>query len=449
MIVLAANSWAIQPYQSRLDSRAPFGVPLPSPNVAPVISGAPATVSRVAGSSYAFAVFCSDANDDTLAYSLTAGGTNGFSIHATTGAITWGTVTQPLTVRVSDGLLYVEWTFTATVAGAMSWHPGHYIASGIAPTDSALTELINYANAAAHLRGVVVRLYWRDLETARNTYDFSRVINALGALAADKYLWLSFEATQFNTGNGTVYTNRVAPDYLLASEFDGGVYYDPKGGPPPTKGDLMIKLWNAAVVTRKSALVAGLQAALTAAGTTLAEKFEGIVVGETATGLANNESTSGYTETGFRDQLVILIPAARSAMPTKQILMQMNFLSPTNRTSDLQAIADQARTSKCCLGGPDSLINNPPKGRAVINGPPTGTVDMRGLIGIQVGDQFQGMTGADGNYDPATWMQACIDWGMNYGFWMYPPSTSQEFAPLMAYLAANPTRYVATYPSEF
>ncbi len=83
---------------------------------APTWTGAPTTLSLVAGNTYNFGQHASDPNGDPLTYSLVAGNSNNYTVHQTTGVLTVGNVSQSVTVRVSDGVLTADHVCAVTVA---------------------------------------------------------------------------------------------------------------------------------------------------------------------------------------------------------------------------------------------------------------------------------------------------------------------------------------------
>jgi hypothetical protein len=93
-------------------------------NVAPQITSTPLTTATV-GAAYAYRVAASDANGDTLTYSLTQA-PSGMTIGASTGQIAWTPTSaqvgsQAVTARVVDpGGLAATQSFTVTVAAAVT-----------------------------------------------------------------------------------------------------------------------------------------------------------------------------------------------------------------------------------------------------------------------------------------------------------------------------------------
>ncbi|MBL8347684.1 MAG: putative Ig domain-containing protein, partial [Rubrivivax sp.] len=99
-----------------------FAVSVASPNVAPQVTSTAVTTATV-GAAYSYDVNASDANGDTLAYSLTQAPA-GMTINAANGLIAWTPTaaqvgSQAVTVRVADpGGLFVTQAFAVTVTAA-------------------------------------------------------------------------------------------------------------------------------------------------------------------------------------------------------------------------------------------------------------------------------------------------------------------------------------------
>jgi Putative Ig domain/Domain of unknown function (DUF5666) len=88
-------------------------------NAAPVITSTP-TLVGTQGVAYSYDVDATDANGDTLTYSLVEPAPFGMTINPATGVISWTPAAQvgdnPVTVQVSDGSLAGSQSFTVTVA---------------------------------------------------------------------------------------------------------------------------------------------------------------------------------------------------------------------------------------------------------------------------------------------------------------------------------------------
>lgn len=319
---------------------------------------------------------------------------------------------------------------TEPAGGALDWHPGHYIAAAMGTDSRDVTTVVNFVNQRSYLRGVVLRIFWADLESSQGNYTFGLIDQALNELNKDKYVWVHIQGVDFG---GDAVPSNVCPQYLLSSAYGGGCIQT---------GDRAIALvWNPAVMDRKIALV---QALANRYNNTA--QFEGIVISETATGLTNNEAGTDYNPADFAEQLIRLMPVSRAAFSKKQLLLYINFISGTSGGNYFQAILDAARKADYVVGGPDSLYLNESGGREYIDGT-RGTTDYRGKIGIQVGDQSSGLSNS--SYVVSDLIKWGIEQKANYFFWQYLPN-ARNFDPILNHVASNPSSsYVAAYPSEF
>ena len=144
-MILSPVTTTLTPYQSRLDSRAPAGELLPTPNVAPVLVGHPTTLSFTGAGPHTFALapYASDANGDTITYSLTSTRT-GITVNATTGVLSVDAIdtSGAITVRLTDGLLASDYAISVTHTQSA----GAEAATFIIPADTA-SRVFNGASA--------------------------------------------------------------------------------------------------------------------------------------------------------------------------------------------------------------------------------------------------------------------------------------------------------------
>jgi hypothetical protein len=435
----ADYNWSLATWESGQTGTIGTATIVAAGNEAPVFSVAP-TVASLGPTGGTVQFTANDPEGGEVFYSLTTT-LSGITINASSGLVTVTAAAAGtsgnIVVQAGDGILTTSATCVVTVAESvlLDWHPGHYITTDGTMTTTDVSNVCNYANARSYLKGVVIRPFWKDLETSRGVYDFSIIDSALAQLATGKYLWVQIQTAIFN--NAGADAADLVPAYLTTPEFDGGAYDDGT--------DVKTKIWNAAVMDRKIALIQAM-----AASYNTTAKFEGVLTGETAMSIATNEGTSNYSPSALATQLQRLCPSARAAFTQKQLGIYVNYISGSGSAQYFQPILEAARSADYVLGGPDSLYLNPSTGRQYINGT-LGTTDYRGKVGIQVGDQTSGLSNT--SYNIANLFSTCFTaapggWGANYGFWLYAPSLP-NFAAIMSYLASNPSEYVATYPSEF
>jgi glucose/arabinose dehydrogenase len=151
-----------------------YSITVTSTNVAPLVTTSAVTTAAV-GVAYSYDVNATDANGDTLTYSLTQAPA-GMTINTATGLIAWTPTSgqagsQAVTVRVSDpGGLFVTQAFTITVTG------------GTAPSTTRVDLATPSTYAAAPGGTVPVTLNWYRVRMAANYLQFMHLVNAAGTV---------------------------------------------------------------------------------------------------------------------------------------------------------------------------------------------------------------------------------------------------------------------------
>ena len=147
--------------------------------------------------------------------------------------------------RVAFALLALAAAFT-THAQAVKWHPGHYMNLSISGTQDARPQIDAIANEPA-IKGVVLYLYWSQLEKSKGVYDFSQIdfyLNKLKTLAKPKRLVVNIRDRKF----GTTARTGIIPAYMLSDPiYKGGVAYQ-------SNDSMVARLWEPAVMDRMIAL---------------------------------------------------------------------------------------------------------------------------------------------------------------------------------------------------
>ena len=149
-----------------------FTIAVAATNVAPQITTTAVTTAAV-GAAYSYDVNATDANGDTLTYSLTQAPT-GMTINTATGLIAWTptsaqTGSQAVTVRVSDpGGLFVTQAFTITVG------------SGTTPSTTRVDLATPGSYTAAVGATVSITLNWYRVRMAADYLQFMHLVDAAG-----------------------------------------------------------------------------------------------------------------------------------------------------------------------------------------------------------------------------------------------------------------------------
>lgn len=359
---------------------------------------------------------------------------------ATTYAHTGRTAGVTHYYRIRAGLGALESGYaTATSGTGKPWDPGNYIGSSVDPSLTAVQTICNYVAPKAYLKGVNIRPFWGQLEPSQGVYNFDLIDEALAILEpAGKKLWVMIQTAKFNTSSSSLFP-AFLPSYLNNATYDGGGYAQLKS---TGKYDLVVKLWNANVITRKVALISALHARYASN-----PNVQGFIAAESALGLVSGEA--GYTPSAFVTQLVRLFTLGRAAAPSKHLMMLLNYISGGGGTdANFQTICDSLRDNRWVLGGPDSLYTeNGSTGRKFAIGV-QGTTDYRGTMAMNSGDQTSGLNNT--SYVNADWMNWCKNTAQsNWNIWVYLTGTA-NFNSLMTYLSANPTAgFTSTRPSGY
>ena len=258
-------------------------------------------------------------------------------------------ITTALAAFIST-LLLLAGTATATpVKGDVKWAPGHYYALQASTKDDASYLTGVYAEMATTpaLRGVLIRYRWPEIETAKNTYDYTSLDARVADMAANgtKFILL----LQHKTFKDTY---PAAPAYLDDTEYEGGSYpYHSFGDAPSVVKGHNIKLWNSNVKYRLNKLITELGARYDSN-----PAFVGIGLEETALGTPAN-GLPDLTQTqvdGYFSNLSLVHGKIMSEFPNTMAFQLANF--PKDQLSDL---ATRLENRGAGWGGPDVRINDP------------------------------------------------------------------------------------------
>jgi hypothetical protein len=197
--------------------------------------------------------------------------------------------------------------------GRVKWNPGHYVVFAADADDAEIRTGLSEIRNLPFAKGIVLRAFWKQLEPQKDIYDFLRVDRALNLAAAQKKrFFLLLSTKNFRAGV-------VAPDYLRAPLFDGGVFEIAtfKG----TTGE-NITLWDFNTHNRLILLIKAL-----AAHYDTNPWFEGLILTETAFGQAVAPATEEQ-RAGFYANLIRVETAARRAFTRSIVIQYVNFPYP-------------------------------------------------------------------------------------------------------------------------
>jgi len=288
------------------------------------------------------------------------------------------------------------------------------------------------------LEGAQLKYSWRELEPARNHYDFSAIEQDLRYLSAHgKRLFVQLQEVSFDSSIVNV------PDYLRSDPAYGGgaaLQYDLPGddeGRARASG-WVARRWDPAVRRRFQLLLAAL-------GRSFDGRIAGINLPETAVdfGTTGRLFPSGFTFGRYRDAVIENMRALKAAFPRSVAMQYANFMPgewlPGADSGYLRSVYDAARESGVAVGGPDLL----PHRRGQLN-------HSYPLIRASSGVVATGIAVQWGNYeerDPATGRQITIaelvrfagEWlRVDYIFWStQEPFYSRDVLPMLRALTST------------
>jgi hypothetical protein len=202
--------------------------------------------------------------------------------------------------------------------------------------------------------GAQLKYTWRELERAKDGYDFSDIEHDLAYLTTKgKRLFIQLQDVTFDPNFINV------PRYLLDdARYHGGAdkqYSIPDDNEArAVPAGWVARRWDAAVQERFHKL-------LMALGREFDGKIEGINLAETAVDLGSSGRLfpQGFTPATYRDAIITNMKVLKSAFPKSVTMQYANFMPgewlPDDDRSYLRSVYQQAKEWKVGVGGPDLL----------------------------------------------------------------------------------------------
>lgn len=200
--------------------------------------------------------------------------------------------------------------------------------------------------------GAQVSYFWKQLEHAKDEYDFSLIREDLAFLKSHgKKLWIQFQDVTFSP------KRNAAPKYLLDDpKYNGGADKQYRttanADDQPEHEGWMVRRWDPAVQERMHKLFVA-----------LGKEFDGQVAGinlsETAGGFGRSGKLfpKGFTHDIYREAIITNMKSLKRAFPKSIAMVYANFM-PGGR-KNLEAVYQAARESNVAVGGPDLLPFRP------------------------------------------------------------------------------------------
>lgn len=237
----------------------------------------------------------------------------------------------------------------------------------------------------SRFEGAQIMYSWRQLETSKGKYDFSKIRSDIDYLRKrNKRLFIQLQDVTFTAANKPV------PNYLMTSGFDGGVV--PYRANGKTIG-WITKRWNPAVQDRFNAL-------LQALGAEFDGEIEGINLQETAIEVTEKLDAT-FSPERYAASIEKNMRHLKAAFPTSTTMQYANFMPgewlPWEDKGYLRGIYNTGNEIGVGLGAPDLLFQR----RAQLNHPIAlmHEGDFTVPLGIAIQDgNYVGATGADAHF---------------------------------------------------
>jgi hypothetical protein len=282
----------------------------------------------------------------------------------------------------------------------VKWHPGHYIS--LYPNQK---EPYYFHSVMIDLRGnpgfkgLQKKYFWNKLEPSYGVYDFSEIRSDLANLARiNKRLIITIQAESFIT------SEKLVPAYLLADEYEGGVYPINSG-----KG-FNVAYYNSNVQNRMVLLLEALGNEFDTH-----PNLEAVNLEETSPSRTEPEWHRQYIKKHINGMLRVA-EAAKKYFPTTVVIQYVNYPE-----SSLPLIVSTLKSSEIGMGGPDTYQNNTHLAKGVYAYYP----HLAGVIPIGMGvdyHNYQSSVGGGGPLDKPSIASihqfAVTKLKPNYMFWL-------------------------------
>lgn len=313
--------------------------------------------------------------------------------------------------------------FSSANAQGIKWHPGHYALLNGGETIATHLKHIDQIGLEPSIQGVMLRIYWAEIETSKGVYDFSRIdtyLSKLGAQPAPKRLFLRIMERRF-----APIADGIVPQYLQTQS----VY---RGGLVATRDGYAARLWEKPVMDRLITLYKVIGARYDTH-----PNFEGITTEETTLSLGS-PSPSGYSVSALSAQWQRLATNVRPSMRHTNLFVLTNWLGSA---SLLGGLIQSFMTPRVGVGASDVIPTNLSTGQEVWTG--VHGADYRGILPIANAVEVAELGGIKGSWTPAQLHEfAYGTLRANYLFWAWNTwvgDASQQWSTgILPFLRTNP-----------
>jgi len=295
-------------------------------------------------------------------------------------------------------------------SGGIKWHPGHYMRLSDGDSQNSHFAQIDDIAKEPAIRGVALRVFWYEIESSKNVYEFSKIdayLNKIKSVNAatrrpaglpELRLVVNLHERRFNTTS----QDGIVPNYLRTDPlFNGGL--------ARTKNGYVARLWEQPVMDR-----------LIEVWRAVSKRYdsdaylEAITSGETTMGWNEMTPPESYSREKMHNEWRRLITAARAAAPHTNIVLNTNMLGDDPQ---MQATIEHLISERAAAGGPDILPREMLQAQRIWTGT-VGGIDYRGKLPIVHSMDAAGLGGGQGDYSPLEVYEFAFNTlGVNYILW--------------------------------
>lgn len=310
-------------------------------------------------------------------------------------------------------------------AQGVKWHPGHYVMLNGKGSLSEHLKHIDEIGDEPSIEGVVVRIWWAELEPYWNDYDFSRINTYLWKLKQQptkKRLIVRVMDREFNTSSAW----GIVPKYLR----NDPIY---NGGLVRTRTGYAARLWEPRVMDRLIALYKNLGWRYDSE-----PLFEGVLTEESTLSLKSWDLPWNYTNDKLAWQYTRFLRQVKPAMPQTNLFMNLNWIG----SSDLMKhLVQEVRDNRAALAGSNVAKGNKTLAQKVLTG--WYGADYRWEVPIAHGVETAELGGWLGDYKP--WennTHSYYELNGHHLFWVrntwQGDSDQRWYTGILPYLRSNP-----------
>jgi hypothetical protein len=311
---------------------------------------------------------------------------------------------------------------TSATAQSVKWHPGHYLMLNGYDSLSTHYKHIDEIGKVGAIRGVMVRIWWYELEPYMGVYNFSKIdalIKRLQAQPSRKQLVVRVMDRRFNTSS----KGGIVPDYLRTSTYNWGLVQ--------THSGYAARLWEKPVMDRYINLLRAIGYRYNGN-----KYFEGVSTEETT--LAIKYPPSGYSDWALATQWQRMVKYVKPSMANSNLFLFANWIG---KSYLMENLVNGLYGAQGAGGGSNIIPGKLTLAQMVYTGK-YGT-DYRGILPLGSGVETDVLGGTHGWYTPKQIGDFAYNaLKLNHVFWVrntWSGGSAQRWnTGILPYLKSNP-----------